>query len=208
MTEKLERRRNCVDRVRAAALTKKIHRRKKFDPAMTVFIKLLGLASFLIKLFPPLPDFRPAAPEPLPELPRRVPVPALSPEHAPRSYRHAPSWPLLMKDLARPVAHDMARKEVYARLPAECRPWLDQLFRESDWSAIRPYARSGASDEEVGVGVLWAFRVWKASQDEKARKAKKDATGGKAAGTGSKPGAGDDDDDPVDDNDNGKAGPK
>lgn len=186
-------------------MTRKIHRRKRFDPAMSVFIKMLGLASFMINLFP---EFGSTTSISLPEPPRPEPVREPLPKTEPRAYRRAPSWPRLMKDLARPVAHDMARKEVYTRLPVECRPWLDHLFRESDWSAIRPYARSGASDEEVGVGVLGAFRVWKASQDEKARKAKKDATGGKA-GTGSKPGAGDDDDDddPVDDNDNGKAGP-
>jgi len=118
-------------------------------------------------------------------------------------YKATPSWPLLMKDLARPVAHQMAKAEVYARLPIECRPWLDALFRESDWSSIRPYARSGATDEEVSMGVLGVFRSWKADQDEKARKARKDAAGGKA-GTGAKPGAGDDDDDLAGDNDGSK----
>lgn len=207
MSEKKEKRRNCADRKRAELLTRRIHRRKRIDPALSIAMQLLAVVSFAINLFPPLPALGRAAAEPLPEPPRPVSVPIQSPEPEPRSYKRAPSWPLLMKDLARPVAHDMARAEVYARLPVECRPWLDQLFRESDWSAIRPYARSGATDEEVGVGVLGAFRAWKAGQDEKARKAKKDAAGGKA-GAGAKPGAGDDDDDPDDDNDNGKAGPK
>lgn len=202
MTEKREQRRNCADRARAEALTRKIHRRKKIDPAMSVFIQLLGLASFVINLFPPLPDFRRAAAEPLPEPPRPVPVPVQSSEPEPRTYKRAPSWPMLMRDLSRPVAHDQARAEVYARLPVECRPWLDQVFREADWSAIRPFARSGASDDEVSKGVLGAFRAWKADREEKARKAKKDAAGGKA-GTGSKPGSGGDDDDPDDDNDKG-----
>lgn len=193
MKEKQERRRNCADRARAEAMTRKIHRRKKFDPAMSVFIKLLGLTSFMINLFP---AFGQAAADPLPEPPRPVPVPVQLPQPEPRTYRRAPSWPMLMRDLARPVAHDMARAEVYARLPIECRPWLDVVFRESDWSAIRPYARSGATDEEVSVGVFAAYRAWKADQDEKARKAKKEATGGKA-GAGAKPGGDDgpDDDD-------------
>lgn len=193
MTEKRERRRNCVDRMRAEATMRKIHRRKRFDPAMSFFIQMLGLISFSINLFPPFPAFGRAAAAPLPHPPRPVPVREPSPEHAaPRSYKNTPSWPLLMKDLARPVAHDMARTEVYARLPVECRPWLDVVFRESDWSAIRPYVRSGASDDEVSAGVLGAFRVWKAEQDERSRKARKDVAGGKV-GTASKPGASDDD---------------
>jgi hypothetical protein len=192
MTEKREKRRNCADRLRAKAQLRRIHRRRRIDPAMSVFIQLLGLTSFLIDLFPPLPDFRPAAAAPLPEPPRPVPVPVQLSEPEPRTYKRAPSWPLLMKDLARPVARDMAWAEVYARLPVECRPWLDAVFRDSDWSAIRPYARSGATDEEVSAGVLGAFMSWKAEQEQKAREAKKDAAGGKA-GTGSKPGTGGDD---------------
>lgn len=195
MTEKRERRRNCADRARAELMTRKILRRRRLDPAMSVAIQLMAVVSFLVNLFPAAA----VAAEPLPEPPNPVPVPIQSPEPSNRTYKRVPSWPLLMKDLSRPVAHDMARAEVYARLPVECRPWLDVLFRESDWSAIRPYARSGASDEEVSAGVLGAFRAWKADQDEKARKVKKDVVGGKA-GTGSKLGAGDDDDDPDDDN--------
>ncbi|MCJ9668599.1 MULTISPECIES: hypothetical protein [unclassified Neorhizobium] len=195
MNQKPEKRRNCADRARAEVMTRKIHRRKKFDPAMSVFIKLLGLTSFMINLFP---AFGQVAAEPLPEPPRPVQVPVSLPEPEPRTYKRAPSWPLLMRDLARPVAHDMARAEVYARLPVECRPWLDAVFRDADWSAIRPYAHSGATDEEVGAGVFAAFRAWKADQDEKARKAKKDATGGKA-GAGAKPGGGDDGPDDDDD---------
>ncbi|MBY5779733.1 hypothetical protein HFN59_21925 [Rhizobium leguminosarum] len=193
MNQKPERRRTCADRLRAELMTRKIHRRRRLDPAMSVAIQMLAIVSAVVRLFP-----APAAADPLPEPLRPVPVPVSSPEPSPRTYKHVPSWPLLMRDLARPVAHEMAKAEVYARLPLECRPWLDQVFRDADLSALRPYARSGASDDEVSKGVLGAFRTWKAEQEEAARKRKKEAAGGKA-GTGSKPGGGGDDDDRDDD---------
>ncbi|KQY10813.1 hypothetical protein ASE23_06635 [Rhizobium sp. Root73] len=190
MTEKQEKRRNCADKLRAELMSRKIHRRKRIDPALSIGMQLLALTSLMINLFP-----APSDALPLPEPPRPEPIrePNLQAEPSPRSYKHAPSWPLLMRDLGRPVAHRTAKAEVYARLPIECRPWLDAVFRESDWSALRPYARSGASDDEVSKGVLGAFQTWKADQEERTRKAKKDAAGGKA-GTASQPGGGEDDD--------------
>ncbi|MCQ1773710.1 hypothetical protein NOI24_20550 [Neorhizobium galegae] len=199
--EKREKRRTCADRARAELLTRRIHRRKKFDPALSIAIQLLALSAIVIRLLPPLPDFRRAAAAPLPEPTRPVPLP--EPGTVPRAVRYKvpPSWPLLVRDLARPVAHDEARAEVYRRLPPEVGPWLDEVFRNSDWSSLRVYARSGATDDDVGRGVLSAFRTWKADQEEAARKRRKDAKGGKGAGSSSQPGNGDDDD-PNDDDDN------
>lgn len=202
MDEKRERRRNCADRARANLAWEKVKRGKRLDPAMSVALQLLALTSALINLFP---DFRPAAADPLPEPPRPVLVPLPDEVTRPVRYKIPPSWPLLVRDLARPVAHDEARAEVYRRLPPEVGPWLDQVFRESDWSSLRVYARSGATDQDVSRGVLAAFRVWKADQDEKARKRKKDAKGGKGAGSASKPGGGGD---PGDDGGTRPTGPK
>lgn len=205
MGEERERRRNCADRLRAEVLTRKIMRRKRFDPAFSIALQLLALTAVLVNLLPPIPDFRRAAAAPLPEPPR--PVPVLPPEEVTRPVRYKvpPSWPLLVRDLARSVAHAEARAEVYRRLPPEVGPWLDQVFRESDCSSLRVYARSGATDEDVSRGVLAAFRVWKADQEEKARKRKRDAKGGKGAGSASKPGG---DDDPGDGDDKTPKGPK
>lgn len=186
MSQKPERRRNCADRARAEAMSRKIHRRKKFDPAMSVFIQLLGLASLVINLFPPLPAFGRAAAEPLPEPPRPVPVPLSEPE--PRTYKRAPSWPLIMKDLARPVARSMATAELYARLPVECRPWLDQVVKDEDWSALRSFAQSGATDKTAAAGALAAFRRWRADKDAEAKEALEATAVGGKAGAGTKPG--------------------
>lgn len=185
MTEK---RRNCADRLRAEAMTRKIHRRKRFDPAMSVFIQMLGLASFVVGLFPPLPAFGRAAAEPLPEPPR--PVPVQLPEPEPRTYKRAPSWPLIMKDLARPVARSMATAELYARLPVEVRPWLDQVVKAEDWSSLRPFAQSGATDKTASAAAIAAFRKWKADMDESAKEALEAAADGGKAGSGTKPGGG------------------
>lgn len=184
MTEKWEKRRNCADRLRAEAMTRKIHRRKRFDPAMAVFIKMLGLLSVAINLFP---DFS-ASSISLPESPRSEPVRDPRPEPEPRSYKRAPSWPLLMKDLARPVAQQMATAELYARLPVEVRPWLDQVVKDSDWSALRPFAQSGATDKTASVAAIAAFRKWKADKEADAKEVLEAAADGGKAGAGTKPG--------------------
>jgi hypothetical protein len=184
MTEKWEKRRNCADRLRAEAMTRKIHRRKRFDPAMAVFIKMLGLASLFINLFP---DF--SAPSiSLPEPPRAEPVREPRSEPEPRAYKRAPSWPLIMSDLARPVARSMAMAELYARLPVDVRPWLDQVVKDEDWAALRPFARSGATDEAASAGALAAFRRWKADKAAEAKEALEAAADGGKAGAGTKPG--------------------
>jgi len=183
MTEK---RRNCADRLRAEAMTRKIHRRKRIDPAMSAFIQLLGLTSFLINLFPPLPAIGRAAAEPLPEPPRPVPVQLSEPE--PRSYKHAPSWPKILSDLARPIARPMATAELYARLPVEVRPWLDQVVKDLDWAALRSFARSGATDKTASAAAIAAFRKWQADKDADAKEALEATAQGGKAGAGTKPG--------------------
>lgn len=191
MGENRERRRNCVDRMRAELMTRQIRRQKRIDPAMSVAVRLMALTSFLINLFPASSPRPGPFPEPPPFKPTREPP--LEPE--PRTYKRAPSWPQLMRDLAAPVRQAMARAEVYNRLPIEVRPWLDDVFKQSDWSSIRVYVRSGATDEDVSRGVLAAFRTWKAEQEEAARARLNDTTGGKGAGAGSRPGHGDDPED-------------
>lgn len=187
MTEKQEKRRNCADKIRAEAMMRKIHRRKRVDPAMSVFIQLLGLTSFLINLFPPLPTLGSAAAS-LPEAPRPKSVPEPLPEPEPRTYKHAPSWPKIMSDLARPVARSMATAELYARLPVEVRPWLDQVVKDEDWSSLRPFAQSGATDKTASAAAIAAFRKWKADKDADAKEVLEAAADGGKAGAGTKPG--------------------
>ncbi|PDS61270.1 hypothetical protein CO653_34170 [Rhizobium anhuiense] len=188
MTEKRERRRNCADRLRAELMTRKIHRGRRLDPAMSVAIQMLAIVSALVNLFP-APA---AAAEPLPEPPRREPVREPQPAPEPRSYKSAPSWPKIMSDLARPVARSMATAELYARLPVEVRPWLDEVVKAEDWASLRPYARSGATDDTASAGVLAAFRRWKAEKTAEAKEALEAAAEGGKAGSGAKPGGGDD----------------
>lgn len=186
MNQNPEKRRNCADKLRAEALTRKIHRRKKIDPAMSIFIKMLGLTSFMINLFP---DFGTSASISLPEPPRAEPIREPPPEREPRTYKRAPSWPLLMKDLARPVARQMATAELYARLPVEVRPWLDEVVKAEDWSSLRPFAQSGATDETASASAIAAFRRWKADRDADAKEALEAAADGGKVGAGTKPGS-------------------
>ncbi|MCO5733778.1 hypothetical protein [Rhizobium sp. SSA_523] len=179
-----DKRRNCADRARAEAMTRKIHRRKRFDPAMSVFIKMLGLASFVINL---LPEFGSTTSISLPEPPRPEPVREPLPETEPRTYRLAPSWPRLMKDLARPVARSMAAGELYARLPVEVRPWLDEVVKTEDWSSLRFFAKSGATDEMASAGALAAFRRWKADKETEVQEVLDATAKGGKAGAVAKP---------------------
>lgn len=177
-----DRRRNCADRVRAEVMTT-ANRRGAPNPATSVFIQLLALTSILVNALPVL-DFPWLAPnEPLPEPP--PPRPAVSPVE-PRMYKRAPSWPLLLRDLARPVAHEMARRELYARLPLEARPWLDEVVKNEDWSALRVHAQSGATDKSVSAAVLADVQKWRA--DKEATEAEALNAAGGAIGAGSKPG--------------------
>lgn len=88
----------------------------------------------------------------------------------------------------------MATAELYARLPVEVRPWLDEVVKAEDWAVLRPYARSGATDDTAAAGVLAAFRRWKAEKAAEAKEALEAAAEGGKAGSGAKPGDGGDDD--------------
>lgn len=191
--EKKEKRRNCADRARGDLLMRRILRRRRFDPVLSIAIQLLALSAIVIRLFPPLPDFNRNT-LPLPQPPQPVPFP--EPRANPKAVRYKvpPSWPLLVRDLARPVAHEEARAEVYRRLPLEVVPWLDEVFKNADWSCLRVYVRSGTTDDDVSRGALSAFRVWKADQEEKARKQQQDAKGGKGSESSCTPGGGCSDD--------------
>lgn len=184
MAETKGKRRTCADRMRADMLGRKIRRRKKVDPAMSLVIQLLGLASAVIGM---LPDFRSISTS-LPEPPQPQPIREPRPQPEPRTYKHAPSWPKIMSDLARPVARSMALMELRARLPADVQPWLDDVVIQGDWSSLRYFAVSGATDETAGKAARAAFRSWQAEQDEKARQAIEATAGGGKASAGTKPG--------------------
>lgn len=192
-----DKRRTCADRARADLMMRKIHRRKRIDPAMSVAIQMLGLFSALIRMFPELPDRSPFA---LPSPPPVVPVlPLGPPPERPIRYKNTPSWSLLMKDLARPVARGAALAEIRSRLPLGVHPWLAEVERLEDWSALRICAPPGSKDTAVVLAVGRSAQEWQAELDERARAAKADRKkgGGGDASSGAVPGAGpDSDDDP------------
>lgn len=192
MSEHKDRRRNCADRMRADLMTRRIHRRRKLDPAMSVAVAMLGLVAGLIRLFPPLPERSLIE---LPVAPRIVPVPASGPVPRPVRYKRTPSWARLMADLSRPIARAEAVDEIRSRLPLSVRPWIDEIVRLEDWSALRACAPPKSQDEAVVLAVeRWALE-WQAELDERARSAKRTRRGGEGeASSGATPGASSDDD--------------
>jgi len=183
--DKSERRRNCADRARKAAMERRRQRGK--DPAMSVFVQLLGLLSLGLGLLPSFSS--PAIALPAPRVP--LPVPAAVPFER---YKDAPSWQRVVKDLARPGrASEDAQREVRSRLPVECSPWLDVVFRDAQWGDLRIHAPPGATDADVVPALVAAARRWEA--DRRAAKAqaaaelKAEAEGGGAA-SAARPGAG------------------
>ncbi|MGO7360162.1 hypothetical protein [Rhizobium ruizarguesonis] len=186
MDDDKKKRRNCADRARYTMERRKAERGRKIDPAMSVAIQLMALFSIGLRM---LPDFSPASTPALPMPAPRVPLPSPSAEPWQR-YKMRPSWTQLIRDLARPVATADAQREVRSRLPVECGPWLDKVFRDEDWSSIRMHIRSGATDEDVGMKVLRDARRWKADREaELAALAAELAGGGKSGGGGSSSGA-------------------
>lgn len=185
MDDDKKKRRNCADRARHAMMERCAQRGRKLDPAMSVAIQLLAVISVGLRL---LPDFSSAATPTTSTLPMpspRIPLPSPSAEPWQR-YKFRPSWTQLIRDLARPVATVDAQREVRSRLPIECGPWLDQVFRDEDWSSLRMHIRSGATDDDVGTKVLRDARRWKAD-----REAELAALASELAGGGGKGGGGD-----------------
>lgn len=186
--DKNGRRRNCADRMRKAAMERRRQRGK--DPAMSVFVQLLGLLSVGLRLFP---DFSPSPSIALPTPTPRVPVPV--PDAVPfERYKATPSWQRLVKDLARPAATEDAQRELRSRLPPECSRWLDHVIREQAWGDVRVHAQPKASGDDVTAGLIGEARRWEAarrlaaSQAAAELKAEAEAEGG--AASASRPGAG------------------
>lgn len=182
-----KKRRNCADRARYTLERRKAQRGRKIDPAMSVAIQLMAIFSIGLRM---LPEFSPAVTPVLP-MPAPPPIPVPSPSSEPwQRYKMRPSWTQLIRDLARPVATADAQREVRSRLPAECGPWLDQVFRDEDWSSLRMHIRSGATDDEVGVKVLRDARRWKSDREaELAALASELVGGGKGGGGDASSGA-------------------
>lgn len=192
--EEKKRRRNCADRMRAEAMTRKIHRRKRVDPAMSVLIKMLWLMSFTLNLLPPVLEISlrrrrlPLIPEP--------PAPPVAPVlFVSRSYKYTPSWNRLVRDLARPVAQAQALEQIRARLPTSLMPWIDYVVESSDWSSLRAFSFTGATDKTVAAGATLAAAQWQDAKDQRAKEIKIEIEGGaKGAGSSDGPGHGNDDD--------------
>lgn len=170
-----DRRRTCRDRMRF-----RLQRRKRRgDPASSVFLQLLALVLALFGRAPLVPVIA-SRPAPLP-LPARNDV---SPEQQARErgeggtgylpprpgtrprlhgrYRARPTYRKLVTDLRRPVpaAHAEAADILRKRLPPEAHAWLDNVLERRDWSALAWSARPGATDEEVETAMLRAALDW------------------------------------------------
>lgn len=185
--DKSERRRNCADKMRKAAMERRRQRGK--DPATSVFVQLLGLVSVGLRL---LPDFSPSPSISLPSSTPRVPLPV--PDAVPfERYKAAPSWQRLVRDLARPAATEDAQRELRSRLPPECSRWLDHVIREQAWGDVRVHAQPRASDDDVTAGLISEARRWEAARRLAAAQAaaelKAEAEGGGAA-SAARPGTG------------------
>jgi hypothetical protein len=184
-----KRRRNCADRARYTLERRKAQRGRKIDPAMSVAIQLMAIFSIGLRM---LPYFSPALPAVTPALPMPAspPVPVPSPSSEPwQRYKMRPSWTQLIRDLARPVATADAQREVRSRLPAECGPWLDQVFRDEDWSSLRMHIQSGATDDEVCGKVVRSARRWQADRAAELAALAAELAGGGAKGGGASSGA-------------------
>lgn len=176
-----KKRRNCADRARYTMERRKAQRGRKVDPAMSVAIQLMALFSIGLRMLPDFsPNVTPALPMPAPS---RVPLPTTSSEPWQR-YKMRPSWTQLIRDLARPVATADAQREVRSRLPAECGPWLDQVFRDEDWPSLRMHIRSGISDDDMGGKVLGTARRWKADREAELAALAAELSGGGKGGAG------------------------
>lgn len=182
------RRRNCADRLRRRIMERRRLRGK--DPGMGVFLQLLAALSWSINLLPeptiatsPFPSISPP--------PGPIVVPEAS-ERAPR-YKASPSWALLAKDLNRPpsVRRD-ALIEIRSRLPASLSPFIDDIERREDWSALRVYMRSGARDADVVSSLMFDARRWEADRAAALAARAAELTGGGGgtggASSGAKPG--------------------
>ncbi|TAV82653.1 hypothetical protein ELI24_39210 [Rhizobium ruizarguesonis] len=185
--DKSERRRNCADRMRKAAMERRRQRGK--DPAMSVFVQLLGLMALGLRL---LPDFSPSssATIALPAPPRvPLPVPGAVPFER---YKRTPSWATVAKDLARPAATEDAQRELRLRLPPSCSAWVDHIVRESAWSDVRIHVQNNDADE-ITAALVAEARRWesqrKADKAQALAELKAEAEGGGAASS-AKPGAG------------------
>jgi hypothetical protein len=187
MEDDKKRRRNCADRARYE-LQRRQARKGRTDPAMAVFLQLLAVAGLALRL---LPDFSSPAVS-LPSPTSRVPLPV--PDAVPfERYKGAPSWPRLVKDLARPAATEDAQRELRSRLPPECSCWLDHVVREAAWSDVRIHVQSGTDDAEITASLVAEARRWesqrKADRAQALAELKVEAEGGGAA-SAAKPGAG------------------
>lgn len=184
--ENSERRRTCADRMRKAAMERR--RQKGKDPAMSVFVQLLGLVSLGLRL---LPDFSTSR-SPSIELssPPRVPVPVPGAQPFER-YKGAPSWPRLVKDLARPAATEDAQRELRSRLPVECSKWVDFVVQEASWGDVRVHVQSSGDDADVVAALVAEARRWESQKkaDKAQALAELKAEGGGAA-SAARPGAG------------------
>ncbi len=188
MSDDRETRRTCADRARYAAERRKVQRGKKFDPAMSMTIQFLGLLSVGLRL---LPEFSIKS-RPVPAV--SIPAPPVRPPDSDQPwqrYKSTPSWQRVVKDLARPAATADAQQEVRSRLPVECAPWLNYVFRENQWGDLRILVRSGSTDVDVAAEAVAAARLW--DSERRAARARAEAElraeeGG--ASTGAKPGEG------------------
>lgn len=168
-------RRTCRDRLRF----RRVQRKRRGDPATSVFLQLLSLVLTLFGRAPLVPVVvsRPASPprptrdDTSPEQRERERGEGgkgfLPPRPEMRSrlhgrYRTKPTYRKLVADFRRPVpaARDEAAGILRKRLPPEAHAWLDSVLERRDWSALAWSARPGATDEEVETAMLRAALEW------------------------------------------------
>ncbi len=194
--------RTCRDRLRY----QRQQRKRRGDPASSVFLRLLALVLALFGRAPflavPASRLAPTQGSPLreredvsPQQRQRErgeggyghlrPAPGSRPRRHGR-YRSKPSYRRLVADLRRPspAARDEAAAVLRRRLPPEAHEWFDEVVKRRDWSALAWCARPDATDEQTETAMLRAALDWTEAR-------KPDGGGGD-----SPPPPGDDDDGP------------
>ena len=165
-----KKRRTCADR-----MLRNVGWRRRRNPTGKAVVRLLGLLSAALALFPDNAEaFRAPGRRNNSRPARRTPPadyelgteawarergiePSVYPVSKPKP---RPSWDRLVKDLNRRSAQDRARVMIEERVPAEALDWLLDAIQKEDWLALRMVGHD-RTEEGIRERVSLAAKAWK-----------------------------------------------